>query len=498
MTAISGGPSTAVNESGRWLLAIATELSGAGLIVQLHQTRAGLDLTATRYHTDRREIEVLVDEDGYTELRYWADQAAAPAQVADIIVRVLSVVSDIRAASTLPDPARTPPHTEAFSVLRLPGPAIGTITGYDGAVTERAGDGGMAGSRDTPTEQQVSADSVRKNWPDKADPELVKRLEQLQPGHPSSPYNADGTRKPPVPDTTDRELPIPGDPDYRADMPTNPMADRGGDRRNDDSPHGSAGPPEVLADQKPDSETVTPEHGTDRRLDADDTARTGTDGSWEWKGHPLTPEQSRSGDRGLERCRQVEGRDHDGNYGAHGLTPAMRRIEAKLQLGELAPDTEKFALKGIDRFKEKFAKLIERYSGESPEKLVAKIHDGIRYTFLSDTTSYVRSVWETTEKLQDHGFELILRSNDWGEPEYKGVNTRWRDPDSGLLFEVQLHTHQSWAAKQRTHDAYEKINDTRTPVAEVERARKFQQEISGQVPLPPGWETIPDYPKEDE
>ena len=49
----------------------------------------------------------------------------------------------------------------------------------------------MAGSKDTLTEQQADPDSVRPSQPDKADPELVKRMEQLAPGHRSSPYNAD-------------------------------------------------------------------------------------------------------------------------------------------------------------------------------------------------------------------------------------------------------------------------------------------------------------------
>jgi len=45
--------------------------------------------------------------------------------------------------------------------------------------------------------------------------ELQGRMERLPPGHPSSPYNDDGSRKPPLPDLSDYELPIPGDPDYR-------------------------------------------------------------------------------------------------------------------------------------------------------------------------------------------------------------------------------------------------------------------------------------------
>jgi hypothetical protein len=37
--------------------------------------------------------------------------------------------------------------------------------------------------------------------------DLLQRLERLPRGHPSSPYNADGTRKPPLPDLRKLQLP---------------------------------------------------------------------------------------------------------------------------------------------------------------------------------------------------------------------------------------------------------------------------------------------------
>jgi hypothetical protein len=477
MTAASGGLDMAVDESGRWLLAIAAELSGAGLIVQLHQSRAGLDLTATHYHSDRREIEVLIDEDGYTELRYWADQAATPAQAADVIVRALSVISDLRATSAAPDPTRTPPHAEAFSVLRLPGPAIGTITGYDGAVTERAGDGGMAGSRDTPTEQQSSADSVRKNWPDKADPELVKRLEQLRPGHPSSPYNADGTRKPPVPDTTDSELPIPGDPDYEADTP-------------------EADQPPATSDGHAEVETPGTDREPDQELPTEGKPVLGPDGSWRWKGQELTAQECRIADTLADRCCTAEGRDDRGNYGERGLTPAMRRVETQLDHGHLVDKTEEYALKTPDRLKEKLATLIARFPGADPMDLAETIHDGIRYTFIFDFEEYTEGVELAHARISEAGYERIETKPGWHGDEYKGINSQWADPVSGLRFEIQFHTQESWDVKQMTHKAYEKIGALNTPVQEKERLRAYQREMSASVRIPPGALDIPAYKKE--
>lgn len=55
-----------------------------------------------------------------------------------------------------------------------------------------------------------------------ARPDLRERLERLPPGHPSSPYEADGTRKPPtaIPRTDDHSAK--SQPGERADDPHNP------------------------------------------------------------------------------------------------------------------------------------------------------------------------------------------------------------------------------------------------------------------------------------
>ena len=54
-----------------------------------------------------------------------------------------------------------------------------------------------------------------------------------------------------------------------------------------------------------------------------------------------------------------------GSYGDTGLTPAMRRIEDQLEHGELVPETEKYALKSLDRFQEKLAKHDRSLSGDN-------------------------------------------------------------------------------------------------------------------------------------
>ena len=210
------------------------------------------------------------------------------------------------------------------------------------------------------------------------------------------------------------------------------------------------------------------------------------DGRWEWKGLELGPEANRVAEAGLSVRRQAEGRDAEGDYGAAGITPAMRRIEAELEHGTLVPDTERFALKSPERFKEKLAKMIERYPDQAGGELASAIHDGIRYTFLFPAEDYTAGVADATRRLADEGFDLRIRKPSWDAEDYRGVNSRWRDNESGVPFEVQFHTPESWEAKQRTHDTYEQLCDTRTTPSVREKLEEQQRRIVAAIPVPPG------------
>ena len=276
--------------------------------------------------------------------------------------------------------------------------------------------------------------------------DLQARLERLPINHPSSPYRDDGTRKPPPPDLSKYELPLPDETD----------------------------------------------------LSVADEARTSPDGSWDWRGRKLNPERSLIADQIIARCRDKEGRNENGNYGDQGLTPAMRRLEAQLEHGNLVEGTEKFALKDPDRFKEKLAKLIDRFPDTDPNELTAGIPDGIRYTFILEFDHYTDTVEIGHTQLRDLGYERIETKPSWDSEEYKGVNSRWREPSAGVMFEVQFHTRESWGAKQETHAAYEKIEESGTSVEEVELLRAYQRRISAEVRVPSGALEIKPYKKEQQ
>ena len=224
-------------------------------------------------------------------------------------------------------------------------------------------------------------------------------------------------------------------------------------------------------------------------------AELSADGRWTWKGLELDREANRVADEQLAMRRQAEGRDDEGGYGEGGITPAMRRIEAELEHGSLVPDSENFALKSPDRFKEKLAKLIDRYPDQASDKLASAIHDGIRYTFVFPTAEYASGVANAVQRLNDAGYDLRLSKPSWDADDYRGVNSRWCDPEHKVLFEVQFHTPESWEAKQRTHDIYEKLCNTRITPVERKQLEEEQRRIVAAIPVPPSADNISYYLK---
>lgn len=307
-------------------------------------------------------------------------------------------------------------------------------------------------AQDRRAEQEQPREAERPQEAPRPETDLSARLERLPVGHPSSSYRDDGARKPEPPDLAKYELPLPDESASSAD---------------------------------PD-------------LSSADQARTNPDGTWEWKGYKLPPERSRFADQTIAKCFDVEGRDMNGDYGARGLTPAMWRIEAQLEHGHLVEDTEKFALKDPDRFKEKVAKLIAANPDMSPAELVRRIRNGVRYTFIYGDAHYSSGVTEACGTIAAAGYELYECSNAWIDETkvYQGVNSTWREAEHDLLFEVQVHTPASWQAKQESHPFYEVIESPLSTKEQRAEAARRQRDIFSEVPIPPDVIAIHSYRKE--
>lgn len=187
-------------------------------------------------------------------------------------------------------------------------------------------------------------------------------------------------------------------------------------------------------------------------------------------------------DQGCARVRETE---------ETIVTPAIRRIESEDPTRHLAG--LEFRLKGQDRLTEKVEKWMSAQPDLRPDDAFRLVKDAIRYTFVYDKTNYTAGVFADCDRLESAGFEPVDRQNSWEDDQYKGINGRWREPNSGLLFEVQFHTQESFDAKQHTHPAYERIRDTSTSPDEVRQLKAYQREISARIPIPPRATEVPDY-----
>ena len=126
---------------------------------------------------------------------------------------------------------------------------------------------------------------------------------------------------------------------------------------------------------------------------------------------------------------------------------------------------------------------------------VSLVPDAIRYTFQYQEARYTQGVLADIGRLKEQGFELDKLKNSWSDDQYKGINSQWIEPDTGQRFEVQFHTSISFEAKQLTHGAYERLRSQQADSFEELVLEAFQKKVAAEVPVPPGAESIPDYPE---
>jgi hypothetical protein len=210
------------------------------------------------------------------------------------------------------------------------------------------------------------------------------------------------------------------------------------------------------------------------------------DGGWLGDGdRRLTPEQNTDASKACEDIR-AEGREV--------ILPAMERVEAADPDRHLAG--LQHMLKGEDRLKEKIAERLRYNPDWTAEQALEEVPDAVRFTFEYDGERYTDGVCADVDRLKTEGFELTKLKNLWEKEQYKGVNSQWRVPETGLRFEVQFHTPTSLEAKELTHKAYERIRNPATSGDEEAHLEDYQRRVNEQVQPPPRVFEIEDYPME--
>jgi hypothetical protein len=210
------------------------------------------------------------------------------------------------------------------------------------------------------------------------------------------------------------------------------------------------------------------------------------DGGWVADGgRRLSPEQNAEASKACEDIR-AEGREV--------ILPAMERVEAADPGRRLAG--LEHMLKGEDRLKEKIAERLRYNPDWTSEQALEEVPDAVRFTLAYSDDRYTDGVQTDVDRLKTEGFELVKLKNLWTKEQYKGINSQWRMPETGVRFEVQFHTPTSLEAKELTHKAYERLRSPATSAVEEVRLEDYQRRVNQQVQLPPRVFEIENYPPE--
>lgn len=214
----------------------------------------------------------------------------------------------------------------------------------------------------------------------------------------------------------------------------------------------------------------------DTGTDTDSGPAAGTDsGGWKGEGGlSLSPDDNRRVDRYMERARQAE----------RSISPQVRAA-ASMAGAELIGFEHR--LKSPDSLKRKVATSLREHPGQNADTALAGLGDAVRYTLQLPEGRYTKGVTTASKALAAWKNDSAKWSNTWGRAEgYKGLNTRWRAPRSGQLYEVQFHTPASKRAQEETHKLYE---EQRLPSTSPERKRELQRKqnaLFAAVPVPKG------------
>ena len=228
---------------------------------------------------------------------------------------------------------------------------------------------------------------------------------------------------------------------------------------------------EALRRRLPGASWIDPDGGWRLRVDGGDVLS-------------LDRHASAAADALLDRARAAE----------PGLTSLMEDLSRHVDQAELVGLADR--LKTPDSLKRALATELQRRPFLDPTDVLAgRIQDSVRYTVqLPPDQGYAAGVANAVAQLRRGGAESISWKWSWAGDGYKGINSTWRDPVSGHVFEVQFHTPDSFHAKSVTHHLYDQQRLPTTSPEEAARLAEEQAEIFRKVPVPPGVEDLLDRP----
>ena len=121
----------------------------------------------------------------------------------------------------------------------------------------------------------------------------------------------------------------------------------------------------------------------------------------------------------------------------------------------------------------------------SLEEAADDINDVLRYTMCLEPGVYVSKATDMLKGLEAKGYTVVQFKNKWGGDLYKGLNTLIKAP-SGIVFELQFHTPDSYKVYNETHQYYEIARAEDSTEEQVEEANRKRRELNEGLAVPEG------------
>lgn len=160
-------------------------------------------------------------------------------------------------------------------------------------------------------------------------------------------------------------------------------------------------------------------------------------------------------------------------------------------------DGLQYSVKTASSITDKMERITNTKQGKmTPKEALEKMTDLIRYTQICEHNDIFTVARQTIEALTSKGYMLSKVQNYYETPYkttgYKGLHLNFISPQ-GQVFELQIHSEESFAAKQKGHELYEVIRAVSTPIEKKNELRPEIFRIHNTVPNPPGYNTLHNF-----
>ncbi|MGS0578949.1 XopAD/skwp family type III secretion system effector [Xanthomonas oryzae pv. oryzicola] len=188
----------------------------------------------------------------------------------------------------------------------------------------------------------------------------------------------------------------------------------------------------------------------------------------------------------LGRARQMEPQ----------VTDMLQNIAAR-HGGQLAGTQHQ--LKSYSSLQEKLKQRVA-LKKQSLEEAAANVNDALRYSVVLEPQAFTAGLRAVLAALDDQGHARVKLTNQFTDypPVFKAINVTLRSPD-GALWEIQFHTPETFALKERFHDLYKRAHALALGGASRAEQRTLQApalEAFKRVASPPGCEEIDNWQEE--